>query len=431
MKKPIATILPVLLFIIISSQKGHARRITISEYQYTIKKNHVPQGISPGDTLLLKAGKRDWLLFENIHGAPGKPVVIINEGGIAEISGQAIRNHAIRFSDCRHIKLTGNGVPGSKYGIKISFSATGTHGISLENFSDHFEMEYVEICNTGFAGLMAKTDRAGKGWTMKNLLLHDNYIHDTREGEGFYIGNNSWTAQNDQHNIDSLSIYRNFFENTAAEGIQVGCTYSGNADIYDNIVVNYGKSMATFATHQGNGIQLGNGFSGRVFNNLIKAGPDTLSQNGLNILGRGDIVVYRNIIISPRQLGIYSGHQTAEPDRSFYYFNNIFVNTGKEAIQYDPRIKLKSYFHNNVIVNEGNKKIADVRSGVLDTLNNEIYTEYTDLDKIAEVNFLTDPPIQNKVILNQLKQMKEVCMNEKLYVFYFLLRADLNAEKRE
>lgn len=407
----ILTLLTVLL------PQAYARKIYIRESQTIIRKTDITPTVGAGDTLVFKEGKRDWLLFENIQGLPGRPVVVMNEGGIVEISGANIKNHAVRFNSCNYIKLTGCGVEGVKYGIHISYSQQGTHGISIENLSDHFEVEFVEISRVGFAGIMAKSDNAGKEWVMKNMFFHDNYIHDTAEGEGLYIGHSYWTLHNMQHNIDSLAIYRNHIVNTAAEGIQVGCTYEGNADVYDNLIINYGKTSATFASNQGNGIQLGNGFSGRVYNNIIQAGSDSLSQNGMNILGVGNIYIYRNLIISPGELGIYSGYQSAELTKSFYFINNIIVKPGKEAIQYDPRINLRSYFYKNILVNPTALKIADIRSGRLDTLQTRVYYHPADLKKIIRKNYKESKlTLKDEKLISEIKKMNATSMNEKLYL---------------
>ena len=86
----------------------------------------------------------------------------------------------------------------------------------------------VEIKNTGFAGIMAKTDptcsnpktwRTG-GYILQNLNLHHNYIHDTF-GEGMYIGYTGGYMVESKKVCDGEYAFGHFLE---------------NVQIYDNIV---------------------------------------------------------------------------------------------------------------------------------------------------------------------------------------------------
>lgn len=81
-----------------------------------------------------------------------------------------------------------------------------------------FEISYVEITDTGFAGLVVKTDNkadlpcgtAGQkcesmvDYTMRNVKIHDMYIHDVLS-EGMYLGS---TQNSDaQHSFENLRVY--------------------------------------------------------------------------------------------------------------------------------------------------------------------------------------------------------------------------------
>ena len=77
-----------------------------------------------------------------------------------------------------------------------------------------FEISYVEITDTGFAGLVVKTDNknlpcgttctAMTDYTMRNIKIHDLYIHDVLS-EGMYLGSTQNSAA--QHSIENLSVY--------------------------------------------------------------------------------------------------------------------------------------------------------------------------------------------------------------------------------
>lgn len=82
-----------------------------------------------------------------------------------------------------------------------------------------FEISYVEITDTGFAGLVAKTDNnqnlpcspadgqlcsSMTDYTMRNVKIHDLYIHDVLS-EGMYLGSTQNSAA--QHSFENLRVY--------------------------------------------------------------------------------------------------------------------------------------------------------------------------------------------------------------------------------
>lgn len=82
-----------------------------------------------------------------------------------------------------------------------------------------FEISYVEITDTGFAGLVIKTDNhpdlecgttdgqkctSMNDYNMRNVAIHDMYIHDVLS-EGMYLGS---TQNSDaQHSFENLRVY--------------------------------------------------------------------------------------------------------------------------------------------------------------------------------------------------------------------------------
>jgi|GEM_PF-1723715 len=317
-------------------------------------------GYSPGDTLLLPAGLvTTTVRWNNLHGSAASPIVIMNSGGKVELRGDLAEG--IKMHNCSYIKISGAGHQGIEYGIYISYTNNGLAGINLKERSHHIEIDHVEITNTGFAGIMAKDDVANNVdtssayWKMEGLHFHHNYVHDIRLGEGIYIGSTQWarnSLQPGSHDIDDVRIYGNRLVNIPSEAIQVGACPDGNVEIYDNYIRNYGTSP--FEEFQANGIQLGNGFAGKCYNNRIIDGTAT----AIIVLGIGDIYVYNNEIVRSGTLGIFSGHQTAEEGRNFYYYHNTIIDPGTYAIQFRAPNNNTGYFYNNIVLTGTGKPTA-------------------------------------------------------------------------
>jgi hypothetical protein len=225
-------------------------------------------GIKPGAVICLKAGTAyGVLVFTNIRGTSAAPITIRNCGGTAVVTGTG-KWYGIRTELSSFIKITGGNVSGT-YGIKIN---GGTQSLHLEGLTTNVEVDHVEILNSGFAGIMAKTepgcnDATLRGnFVMRNVFLHDNYIHDTG-GEGFYVGHTFYGGiQTDcgfrlPHVMENVKIYNNLIKNSGWESIQVGSTPTG-ADVYNNRIENYGVKNKLY---QNNGVQFGDGAPGRFF----------------------------------------------------------------------------------------------------------------------------------------------------------------------
>ena len=357
-------------------------------------------GYSPGDTLLLPAGLvTTTVRWNNLHGSAASPIVIMNSGGKIELRGDLAEG--IKIHNCSYVKISGAGHQGTEYGIYISYTNNGLAGINLKERSHHIEIDHVEITNTGFAGIMAKDDVANNVdtssayWKMEGLYFHHNYIHDIRLGEGIYIGSTQWTRNSllpGSHDIDDIRIYNNRLVNTPSEAIQVGACPDGNVEIYDNYIKNYGTSP--FEAFQANGIQLGNGFAGKCYNNRIIDGTAT----AIIVLGIGDIYVYNNEIIRSGTLGIFSGHQSAEEGKNFYYYHNTIIDPGTHAIQFRAPNNNTGYFYNNIVLTGAGKSTV-IRQPIYLQYPLIMDGNYTGTIALAEDLFI-DPDNDNYRLLN-------------------------------
>jgi hypothetical protein len=333
-------------------------------------------GLPAGSIVCLDSGVRQRsLLILNMVGTPQNRITIKNSCAgrtIFELA-DTINYGILIQNSSKYFRLTGTG-SGDTYGILMNGAA---NSILIGGLSTDFEVDHIEIKNSGFAGIMAKSNNSGRTFVMKNVSFHDNYVHHTINGEGFYIGNTSWAVNGNQHDIDSLELYNNITDSTGSEGIQVGCTYSGHAKIYNNRVTNPGYNP--FEDFQSNGIQLGNGFSGQCYNNYI----ENARANGIIVLGVGDISVYNNLIIRPHGRGLYTGPATAEAGRKFSYIHNtvIMPDTVSPAFQINVNGK-QCYINilNNAIViaDTSRNKVYKIESGIASIKGNVVRNNIND-----------------------------------------------------
>lgn len=309
-------------------------------------------GLKPGSVIGLDSRiAYGTLEFHHLVGTAEQPIVIKNCGGVANIVATD-KWHAVKTEFSKHYRITGGSTPGV-YGIRVK---GGQMGLKLDALSTNFEVDHVEIFEQGFAGLMAKTDPTCDdltirgNFTMYDVYLHDNYIHNTG-GEGIYVGNSFWDGMDRTcgkrlpHEIKGLKIYNNVINNTGWEAIQVGCAIEGS-EIYNNTIRNYGTVNRQY---QNNGIQIGAGTGGTVYNNLIKDGPG----NGMIIMGTGDNVIYNNIIVNAGTNGIFCDERYT-PGEGFKFINNTILNPRMDGIKLYADLVPMNAVINNVIANPGN-----------------------------------------------------------------------------
>lgn len=270
--------------------------------------------------------------------------------------------YAFKFFNSENVRLSGTG-SSDHYGIVLS---GGNITLVLGDTTTKVEVDHIDIRNSGFCGLMAKTDNAlikvsggnnnPAGFVMKNIYIHDNYIFNT-DAEGMYIGNTNWAPGNTQHNLDSIFVYNNIVRDAGAEGIQVGACPAGRSYVYNNYVNGFGRKYQTFALFQNNGIQLSTGFSGRCYNNFVYGYPDDeFTQNGIVCVGLGNVYIYNNVVANAKDNGIYVGSNNAESKaKPFYVFNNTVVDPAHDGIRLQEvgsaLNKISAFVYNNLGAN--------------------------------------------------------------------------------
>lgn len=336
--------------------------------------------LQPGSVICIPAGNYAAIRFYDLVGTEQNPIIIKNCGGAVNIDAPSYS--AISLQRCKYVRLTGTGDSGTEYGIKVAHTNSYSSGIYMENFTTDVEIDHVEVDDTGFAGIMGKTDPycgnpdtwRSSGFIMKNIKLHDNYIHNTG-GEGVYLGfTGGYKVDSNRscdgtlifaHWLEDISIYNNIVEDTGLDGIQVNLARS-NCKIYNNIISNYAVNQQGF---QDFAMSLGGGVY-EVFNNHIYNNTGYMGKGMQLISADSGTKVYNNVIVTPKFQGIFihMRHEFENPSEGIKVFNNTIVSPENAGIFYNTTItssadpnklgtqqnSVPSYFVNNLILNPGN-----------------------------------------------------------------------------
>lgn len=341
-------------------------------------------GLKPGSVIGINANVTYMgLRFRNIVGTAENPIIIKNCGGTVRIDGTG-KHDALRTEYSKHFRLTGGDVDGS-YGIVVSGARMG---VNLGGLSTDFEVDHVKIINSGFAGIMAKTDPDcdpstwRENFLMENVKLHHNFISDTG-GEGIYAGNSFFSGTNTScgvklpHEIHNIEIHSNILKNTGWDAIQLGCATKG-ASIHRNTVENYGVANEP---SQNSGIQISSGTGGLCYNNLIRKGTGT----GLGVFGIGGNLIYNNIIDQAGRFGIFCDERTA-PEQGFNFLNNTILNPVSDGIRIYAELVPMNAIINNIIANPGSRTfVYKLNNDVKITMNNNYFTTSTDSLQISNL----------------------------------------------
>lgn len=344
----------------------------------------IAKGVEPGDTIGIASGTRGSLYLSNIIGTEDKPVVIMNCDGHVESGTSKDEGYGISIIESEHFIITGTGDTNSKYGIGLR----GYMGMALQGKSTNFEVEAVEVLETGYAGIIARSDPTCDGeisrstFTQYNTIIHDNYVHNTG-GEGIYIGGSHWSEGWDgdagcpgtvlsEPELKGVRVYNNIINNTGRDGFQVGSAVE-DCELHHNSVSNYG--LAGDYGHL-NGIQLGPGTTGTVYNNVVVDGG---GGYGIAIFGRGDVTAFNNLIINPGA-GIGTFMRDPTPGLGFYVMNNTIINPKEDGVAIFDNETVGTVFFNNIIVNPvGEFFISYVGQIEIDSANNYLTYDINEL----------------------------------------------------
>jgi hypothetical protein len=323
----------------------------------------------PGDTIWIESGTRQNLLITDFHGEPGRPVVFANHGG--QVLIETDQSYGISFRNCSYFILTGIPDDTYQYGIKVGrVGSESGMGISVGYRSTDFTIKRCEVANTGFAGIMAKTEPVcddpstwRSGFTQYNTVIRDCYIHDVL-GEGIYVGSSFYLGQTISPCGQTVlppvlvgaQILYNRIERSGWDGIQVSSAVS-DCNIHHNTLKDCSYLMYP---QQMSGINIGGGTLAKCYNNTI---TDCFAT-GILLFGNGGTEVYNNLILRPgkkyqpdepdyREHGIFVSDKT-QTDKTYYgIYQNTIIQPKSDAIRIDSNVELQVRIYNNVLVDPG------------------------------------------------------------------------------
>lgn len=324
-----------------------------------------------GDTIFVSSERTFPLRFENIIGDSLSPVVVINKGGQVKINDTINTWGAITFENCKHIKISGAGHPGFKYGFEL---AAVQSGLGFTELSSDCEAEFIKISHDGFFGILAKKDYGGNPPfpypVFENLIIHDCFIENV--SEGMYLGETKTPGMEFKH----VKIYNNIIRNTEREAIQIANMVE-DVEIYNNTMINSGLEGAY--AHMNN-LQIGNNSVANVYNNILIDAP----VFGIINMGKGNCTFTNNYIASSQ--GIFCDDRSISDSLAPININQNYFRSiaGNQIVRNMNEI--------NYLTLEGNSYDTDITFYLNQTVGalNNFTLSNNSLASVSEIQF-TDP----------------------------------------
>lgn len=325
-------------------------------------------GVAPGDRVCVAAGERPFLRLSRFVGTPEAPIVVLNCGGRAVIRNEDRAYALVVEGQSRHLRITGTGDDSVEHGFDVSAPDREPYagvGVWIQGRSSDVEVDHVEVHDTGFAGVMAKTDpgcddRAEwDGFVMRNVHLHHLWVHDTH-GEGFYVGSTqamgyARTCDGEAvtipaHFLEGVEIDHVLVEDTGWDGAQIGFARSG-CSFHDNVVRRVGLEREMY---QMQGLQIGAYSACEVRRNVLSDGP----AMGVIVLDSADSLFADNVIARFEGSGIYANLRALVDRASYRFVHNTIVQPGEAAIRVFGDGVEGSAAWNNFVIGMGEASIS-------------------------------------------------------------------------
>ncbi|MFV8756634.1 right-handed parallel beta-helix repeat-containing protein [Nannocystaceae bacterium ST9] len=330
----------------------------------------VEQGVTPGDSICVRGGPREFLRFYNVTGTSEQWIDIHNCEGVVDISNDD-RGYGLTADGSRYFRITGSGDPAVEFGFRVRASKDGpdysASGVVVGGLSSDYELDHMEVYETGFAGFSLKTEptcdlTANLGnFVQYDTRLHHNWIHDTG-GEGIYFGSTGYGGREYEcegetvllfpHEHHGAQIHHNLIESTGWDGAQVGVT-PVDCRVWANLIRDVGLDGELY---QQQGLQIGGGSQCEIWGNRLERGP----TNGIFILQAATTIVHDNLVVDFGESGIYANDADSFPGERYVFVNNTVLRSAGWGIAIFGTQIVDNLAWNNLVLESG---MADIAPG--------------------------------------------------------------------
>lgn len=377
--------------------------MTPTEHQYFASDTAVPARYGfetpfdapPGSVICFPAGATRSMGFRGVEGTAEAPYTFTNCGGVARFAlaaGEAGGRVPLKFYGSHHLRVVGVGSADER-GIVIASGDTtdGNHALELSEGCSDFEIAFVEIESSNYAGIAARTDvtclHHRESFVQANTFIHDVLVHDTT-GEGFYVGGSHWRAPirlergeitcgefgtgtvmcegecRVEPELHGVRIYRNRVERTDADGIQLSSAPfaadgAWDTEVFGNVVIDPATGESPYNS---GGITIQSGASGRIHHNVVIGSG---AYTGLNLSGLGHFVAYDNVIASSAHVGIaLQDDDAGDLVGPFVLVGNTVSGTGEEGIYVYTEHSTGNVSAGNLIIGAGRMPVRMNAAGI-------------------------------------------------------------------
>ncbi len=250
----------------------------------------------PGETICIEGGERDKLALKNVHGTSNESITITNCGSVVTIKNGG----SIDIDAVTNIRFTGTGITSENYGFQVIDA--NSNALSVNELSNHFEIDHVQIINAGNYGIYSKDDprhdlSANKGhFTLENSTIHDIEIRNSKRG--IQIGHPRYQLGK-VTNGDTLYPYA--ITNFKIKNVVLDTIYGGDGiNIYGSVNTVIEDNKLTKI--HGVGVYPGTHSEIKLERNIIKH----TGKEGFRNTGSGSAKLYNNVFYNTGTRGNYS-----------------------------------------------------------------------------------------------------------------------------
>jgi len=212
-------------------------------------------------------------------------------------------------------------------------------GLAVGGGATDFELEYLEVTRSGFAGIRLLNSMSGgvadPSQPMANVSVHDTYVHDV-DSEGYYFG---WTGDPPSNLFPNLQIYNNRVVRTGSESLQIQDLGDGSR-IHHNVFA-YGALhwLDNFGQYQDGCLQILSRQGKTEFDHNVAMGGAGTFLSFFSSPESGDgprsVTFHDNYFADTRSLGGYLNGSSEAPS-SFTFGHNFFRGLDFSYTTVDP-----------------------------------------------------------------------------------------------